>query len=149
MASAPSISLVRRACSPPFSGHADVHFLILIRIQPTGSSQHKVFKSGAALLKLSSLNRTSNSISMLGTKLVPPQLAVSVRVALLLAHRPTETLLPDSASRRGAFAQYAKMFDHVVWEIPEGIPSFEQVPATAFPCVSPFPFVSLASRPRF
>ena len=47
----------------------------------------------------------------------------------------------DTASGRGAFAEYVKAFSDLVWKIPQGTFSFEQAVATGTPCVSYFPSV--------
>ena len=82
---------------------------------------------------------------------MPPSLVVSVWLHVC---EPTDlskpkSYLPDSASGRGAFSQYAKTFSDVVWEIPEGTLSFEQAAATASPCDSSFSPFYLTSHPRF
>ena len=39
----------------------------------------------------------------------------------------------DVASGRGAFAEYAKAYSDIVWKVPEGTYSFEEVAATGIP----------------
>ena len=72
-----------------------------------------------------------------------PSLAVSTRAVPCVLRGKFADLqnlcFVDSASGRGAFAEYVKAFSDLVWKIPQGTFSFEQAVATGSPYVTYYP----------
>jgi len=96
-----------------------------IGLNPIDVSTHKFFPSEGAYIGCD----LTGEVVKLGPNLI---------VDLKVGDRVSASIAGNSASGRGAFAEYVKTFSDLVWKIPQGTFSFEQAAATGSPLNTAF-----------